>query len=152
MNHLDKKILERIEQEHIRVRPRWFFYVQDISSLAIALALMVLASLFFGVALAFVAHGVGEISLIHFPYTIMVLFFGSMFLAYQAFVHSFSFYKLRVSFLMATLLVAAFFFGYLTFFNGQAEILERRLQSFPVYQLLMPQSMSDQERFDVDEK
>ena len=146
--NLEQKVLRRINQDDIRMKPRWSFYAEDISRIAIAFVLMAFSALFCGVAIALGIHWTSEISWVNFPYNLIVLSLIMAFLAYESFVRAFSFYKIRFSVAMLTLFLTAVFFGYLLFAFGHAEKLERKLQHFSVYQKIIPVTAIEYETYE----
>jgi hypothetical protein len=145
---LEHKVFQQIEKEDIQMHSPWFFYAKDISKFTIALILMVISAIFCGISIALILHWASEISLVNFPYTLVGLSALTGFLAYISFVHSFSFYKIRLSFGVVVLLVATFSFGYALFTEGHAERLERKLQGYSAYHNIAPHSFREHERFE----
>jgi len=146
--NLEHKILQKIEQEGIHTRSRWFFYGKDGGKIAIALILIGISAVFCGISIALTVHLAKEISFANFPYSLVIFSIAAAFLAYESFVRSFSFYKTQISFGVAILCFITFSFGYTLFTFGHAERLERRFQHSPVYHKAVPHSFSERERFE----
>ena len=145
---LDKKILKHIEKDGIALRPGWLFYAQDVSKVVLAIALNLLAALLFGICIALTIHWLGEISFHNFPYVLVVLCILISVLAYESFAHAFSFYRIRFSVGMLIVFFIAISIGYFLFKGKQAENVERKLQSLPLYHMVVPQALWEQEQVD----
>jgi hypothetical protein len=145
---LEHKILHKIEQEGIRPRSRWFFYGKDGAQFAMALIFLGAASLFFGISIALIFHLAREISFVNFPYGLVVLCALTAYIAYESFVHSFSFYKMQLSLGILLLSILTFSIGYALFSFGHAERLERRFRHSSAYRQAVPYSFSEDERFE----
>ena len=147
---LEKTILAKIEEENIRMRPRWFFRAKDASGVFSALVFLLGSAALFGISTAVILHWASEISSVNFPYSLIVLSVTLATLAYLAFDHSFSFYKLPFSWGIMFLCAAVFFLGYAMFTNGLTERIEGELQQVPAYRSIAPKSFLEHEESERD--
>ena len=149
--NLEEKVLERIKSKNVHMHSRWFFYMQDTLKCIAGFLFLLLAALFSGVSIALGVHWVSEISTVNFPYTLIVLSVTMVFLAYEAFSQSFSFYKIRFSIGIGVLFLIAAVAGYVIFSDGQAENIEIKMQSFSWYQKIVPEALWEDEAYEVRE-
>ncbi|MDD5083540.1 MAG: hypothetical protein PHT88_01205 [Candidatus Moranbacteria bacterium] len=120
------------------MRSHLVFYARDISGLVIALTLMTISAVVASLSIALIIHWTGEISVENFPYILIALSVATAFLAYQSFIQSFSFYRIRLSVVAVFLGIAVFSLGYALFGGGQVERLERALHDSPIYRSMVP--------------
>lgn len=145
---LEHKILQHIKRDSVPMRPSWLFYAQDISKVVAAVVLSLISAILWGIFIALTVHWLGEISPRNFPYILVVLCGITAFLAYESFVHAFSFYRIRFSVGIMTVVFVALFVGYALFASNQIEKIERTLQSLPLYQYMVPQSLWEHEQWE----
>lgn len=147
----EQKILSEIERRQVQMYPRWIFYVMDFGKCAMAIVLFVVASLLLTVTLALVMHFASEISLMNFPYALVVLTLLTVLLACLAFVSSFAFYRIRFTRGAIIAFAGVIFFGGILFEIGFAEKLEKKMQRSATYNYLVPQSMMKQDVYEDDD-
>lgn len=145
---LDHKILQHIKRDAIPMKSSGFFYAQDISKVFVSLILSLISSVLCGIFIALTVHGLGEISLRNFPYILVVLCAITALLAYESFVHAFSFYRIRFSVGILIIAFSALSIGYILFVTKQAEKIERKLQSLPLYHHIVPQALWEHEQLE----
>lgn len=133
---LARKVLTQIEEENIRIRPRWFWKLEKLNAWFWAVVLEGGAALCFGLFLLF-ALGKGNLSGGLFLAGIFaLLFFWGFRLFFQAgFRH---FYKLGFTALFLSLFVVNGALGFAFWGSGQAQNLENQIRETPVYQKIEP--------------
>ncbi|MFA5994553.1 MAG: hypothetical protein WC823_06370 [Parcubacteria group bacterium] len=137
---IDRKIINRIEQDHVRIIPRWFFAAKEISAWLAAGALLAISSL--ALAMTTLLAGMAERPLFDAPlaYGWLAVFVGFFVWGYRKLRQAgFSYlYKLSFMFIIPIVLLANMALGYAFYEGGQAERVERKLEKIPVYQKLLP--------------
>ncbi len=138
--NLDKQILARIEEERIKVIPRWFFVVKNaLAWLAVGLTLGS-GSLALSLAVLITRENGLLFSKILLSFFWIIVFVGLSFLVYQRLMQiGFKyFHRLRYFTLAAFVLVANIALGGVFFENGQTEKVQIMLEKIPAYEKIMP--------------
>jgi hypothetical protein len=134
--NLDKKVLDQIERENIRIRPRWFWVLQSDLNWGLAFALEIASALFLGMAVFFAIEDQNLRA-----GTLLLGIFGVLF--YFGFRRFFAagflqFYKLGFAAVLLVLFGANGALGYFWWGSGQAEKLENQIRETPAYQKMEP--------------
>lgn len=137
---LEDKILNRIKNENIQMRPRWFFRAREIFLSTVAFVSILISAILLGISIDIVTRHASGISIESIPYGLLTVSIGTLFLAYKFLVSSFSFYKIRTSLLVALLALVIVFTGYFSFAYGKSEKADGMLQQSYFYQKIAPKT------------
>lgn len=143
---LEDKVLRRIEQEGVRMRPRWFFDAKNTFYCVSAFVLVIFSALSAGLSFALIAHLASEISWVNFPYSLIALSALLGFFAYESLIRSFSFYRIRTSLMVASIVTIALSFACIIFAYGWAEGIEEKMQHSEAYKKIAPQALWGDEK------
>ena len=137
---LDRKILDRIEKDKIKIIPRWVFALKDIFSWLYAGTLLVASS--FALAMAtFIVRSAGLASFnAALSYVWLAIFAGFFVWGYRKLVQAgfAHMYKLSFAVLVPVAFVANMVFGYGFYEGGQVSKVETKLEEMPVYKNFLP--------------
>jgi hypothetical protein len=132
---LDQKILDRIEQENIKIIPRWFFAAKEAFSWLYIGALLATSSLALAMTIVLI-HIFGQSALgAVAPYCWLVVsgglfFWGCRRLARMEFLQI---YKISFILLASFVIIPDLLFGFAIYRSGQAQKLETTLEKMPTY-------------------
>lgn len=135
---LDRKILERIERENLRIKPRWFFAMRDIIFGAGTFFLSILCSLSLALLFEITKQQGESLSWLSIPYVWIILLGFFLLAGYWLVTKIDSLYKMRFVPIVSLLFFVSLSFGYLTFASGKAEKIELELEKIPIYDVIIP--------------
>ena len=134
---LDRKILERIERENIKIRPKWFFAVKNFVFGTGAVMISILGSISLALLFDIMAQQGRNITWLSAPYLLAVLFVILLAGGYWLVTKIDSLYRVRFVPIMAILLCISLSFGYMTFASGKAEEIRLELEKIPIYEAII---------------
>jgi hypothetical protein len=149
MNDLSNKILERIEREHLQVKPRWVFVFRGIIFDFGAILAVVFGAVSFGMVINLIVEKQNELHLLNLPFLWIMAVILMLFLAYKILVNISFMYRFR--FLANLLIIATISLsgGYLVFAYGKAEVIENKLEEVPVYSQIVSIPEKAQEELEI---
>lgn len=133
---LDKKILEKIERENIRIRPRWILELKNFSAWIWAVVLEVGAGLFLGMAVLFLLKKNNPYGGIILAGIFALLFFWGFRRFFEAGFRQF--YKLGFAAVLLALFAVNGAIGYAFWGSGQAQRLDQGIKKTETYQKIEP--------------
>lgn len=140
---LDRKILERIEKENLRIKPRWFFAMKDILFGTGTISLSILGSLSLALLFEIIKQQGKNLTWLSVPYVWIILLGFFLMAGYWMVTKIDSLYKVKFVPIVSMLFFINFSFGYLTFASGKAEQIEFELEKIPIYDVIMPITKKD---------
>ncbi len=135
---LDKKILDKIERENLKIRPRWFFAVKNFVFGMGTFSTSIMGSLSLALLFEIMAKQKGNLGWLNIPYLYLILLGVFLFSGYRLITKVGSLYKIRIVPMIITLFFISLSFGYLTFASGKAEKIEKELEKIPIYNKIVP--------------
>lgn len=135
---LDRKILERIEKEGLRIRSKWFFAMKDMIFGIGAISLIVLGSLSLALLFEIIKRQEGNLTWFSVPYAWAILLGVFLMAGYWLVIKIDSLYRIKFVPIVSMLFFLSLSFGYLTFASGKAEKIELELEKIPIYDVIMP--------------
>lgn len=135
---LDRKILERIERENLRIKPRWFFAMKDVLFAAGTFFLSILGSLSLALLFEIMKQQGESLTWLNIPYVWIILLGIFLMTGYWLVTKIDSLYRIKFVPIVSMLFFISLSFGYLTFASGKAEKIELELEKIPIYDVIMP--------------
>ncbi len=135
---LDKKILDRIKRENLKIRSRWFFAMKNFVFGIGTLSSSILGSLSLALLLEIITKQNENLDWLNIPYVYLILFGVFLFLGYWLLNKIGSLYKIKITLAIAVLFFISLSFGYLTFASGKAEEIEKESEKIPIYSKIVP--------------
>ena len=135
---LDKNILDKIERENLKIRPRWFFAVKNFLFGIGTLSISILGSLSLALFFEIMANQGKNLTLLTIPYLYLILLGAFLLASYWLVIKVGSLYKMRFVPVVALLFFISLSFGYLAFASGKAEKIEKELEKIPIYNKIVP--------------
>lgn len=135
---LDKKILEKIERENLKIRPSWFFTLKNLILGTGTFSAIILGSLSLALLLQIMRHKWENLTWLSVPYFNLILFGIFLIAGYWLVIRIDSLFKLKFLPIMTTMFFISLSFGYMTFASGEARKIERELEEVPIYTMIIP--------------
>jgi hypothetical protein len=149
---LDRKILERIEREHLSIKPKWFFALKNLVFGAGTISASILGSLSLALLFEIMAEQEKNLTWLSVPYAWAILLGVFLLGGYWLVTKIDSLYKIKFVPIVSMLFFISLSFGYLTFASGKAEKIELALEKMPIYATIMSISKENVIPLDVEEK
>lgn len=148
---LDRKILDRIEKEKIRIVPRWVFVLKrNISRLCVGI-ILIASSLAFSMDVFAVSSNGWLISKLAFFYVWLAVFLGLLIWGYYKLMQTeFDYvYKFRYAVIIPVVFVANIALGFIFYESGQTKKVDIMLERVPMYEKFLPSEKSIIENNDL---
>lgn len=141
---LDRKILNKIEKDQLRIIPRWIFALKEISDWLAVGVLLIISSLSLAMTIFFMDGARWSFFSTALSYIWLISFLGLFAWCYHKLVQvGFPYvYKLSFAVLIPVVFMTNVALGYVFYEGGQVEKIEMALEKLPVYIKNLPAGKS----------